>query len=179
MRKCLVVVDYQKDFVDGSLGFPRAEQIGEGIARRIQKARADGEDVIFTLDTHGPEYLNTLEGRKLPVEHCLRGSEGWQLAEPVAREVRDEDLLLEKNTFGSEDLPRLLREGAYDQVELCGLVADICVAANAALARTALPQAEIRVDSRLTASPDEEKYRSALQVLDSLQVDILGQDAAD
>ncbi|MBD5558874.1 MAG: cysteine hydrolase [Clostridia bacterium] len=178
MKKCLVVVDYQNDFVTGSLGFPGAEVIGPAIAARIQKARADGEDVVFTLDTHGPDYLDSHEGRHLPVAHCVHGTDGWQIASPVAGEIRDEDLRLEKDTFGSRDLFEHLRREGYDAVELCGLVTDICVSTNAALARTALPEADIVVDADLTASADPEKFRSALDVLRSLHVDVLHQDAA-
>lgn len=177
MHSCLIVVDYQNDFVSGALGFPQAAAIGPAIAERIQKARAAGEDVIFTLDTHGPDYLDSHEGRNLPVEHCLRGSAGWQIAPPVREEVRDEDLQLEKETFGSSALYEHLRRSAYDKVELCGLVTDICVANNAALARTALPQADIRVDPGLTASADPGKFRSAMDLLSSLQIDV--QEAAD
>ena len=178
MRQCLIVVDYQTDFVDGSLGFPRAAAIGPGIAARIRKARADGEDVIFTCDTHGPDYLNSHEGQCLPIEHCQRGSHGWQIAPPVAGEIRDEDLRLEKNTFGSDALYDFLRSNAYDVVELCGLVTDICVMANAALVRTALPQAEIVVDAALTAAADPARFEAALTILDSLQITVRRQDAA-
>lgn len=172
MPGCLIVVDYQNDFVSGSLGFPRAAEIGSAIAARIQKARASGEDVVFTLDTHGPDYLDSHEGKKLPVVHCLRGSEGWQIASPVASEVRDEDLRFEKETFGSDGLYQHLRQADYDRVELCGLVSDICVAANAALARTALPEADIIVDAALTAAADENSFRSALDTLRSLHIDV-------
>lgn len=178
MPSCLIVVDYQNDFVSGSLGFPGGAAIGPGIAQRIKKARADGEDVIFTCDTHGPEYLETHEGGQLPVEHCIRGSWGHEIAEPVAGEIRDEDLRLEKGTFGSDALFEHLRSHPYDRVELCGLVSDICVTANAALARTALPEADIVVDAGLTAAADPDKYRAALEVLKSLQVDVCGQEAA-
>lgn len=177
MPSCLVVVDYQNDFVNGSLGFPRAAQIGAAIAERIQKARAAGEDIIFTQDTHGLDYLDTHEGQHLPIAHCLRGTEGWRIASPVEAEVRDEDLVLEKGTFGSDALYEHLRRQSYDSVEICGLVSDICVITNAALARTALPEADITVSGALTAAADEEKFRSALNVLRSLHVDV--QEAAE
>lgn len=177
MKKCLIVVDYQNDFVNGSLGFAGAQQIGPRIVERIQTARENKEDVIFTLDTHSGNYLVTHEGKRLPVEHCLRGTSGWEIAEPVRALVRDEDLQFEKETFGSDQLFHHLQRENYDVVELCGLVTDICVAANAALARTALPQADILVDAALTDAADPQKKEAALTTLESLQIDVRRQPA--
>lgn len=171
MAGCLIVVDYQVDFVTGSLGFPEAETIGPDIARRIERAREQGWDVVFTLDTHDAAYLDTHEGKNLPVVHCVRGTQGHQLASPVREQADEErDVFLEKDTFGSRDLLSFVREKGYDAVELCGLVADICVLANAAVVRTALPEAEVCVNASLTASPSKEKYLHALDMMESLQV---------
>ena len=172
MERCLIVVDYQKDFVDGSLGFPGGREIGAGIAGRIRTARERGEDVIFTQDTHEDDYADTHEGKRLPVRHCLRGTPGWEIAEPVAALVRDDDLVLEKETFGSSALFDYLRDRDYREVEICGLVTDICVVANAVLARTALPQADIIVSAALTDAADPKKKEAALEILRSLHVDV-------
>lgn len=172
MEKCLVVVDYQKDFVDGSLGFPGARETGSRIAQRIRTAREQNEEVIFTKDTHNESYLTTHEGKRLPVRHCLRNTPGWEIAGPVAALVRDDDLVLEKETFGSAQLFDYLRSKKYSEVEVCGLVTDICVAANAVLARTALPQADIIVDAALTDTADPDRKEAALAALESLQIDV-------
>lgn len=171
MRGCLIVVDYQEDFVTGSLGFPAAEEIGPRIQARIQQAREEGWDIIFTLDTHPKNYLDTHEGKKLPVAHCIKGTPGHALASPVREAVVAGDLLIEKGTFGSADLLGILQAKDYAQVELCGLVADICVLANATIARTALPQADVVVDASLTAAASEEKLAHALDMMESLQID--------
>ena len=117
MRKALVVVDMQNDFIDGALGTTEAEQ-------------AAGTVLVFTMDTHGADYLQTQEGQKLPVEHCIRGTAGWQIADALQPFVRGAQIV-EKPAFGATDLPALLRE--YDEIELVGLCTDICVISNALL----------------------------------------------
>lgn len=176
MKKLLIVVDYQKDFVDGALGFPGAETLDGPIAARIAAYRAAGDEVIFTLDTHGPDYPNTQEGRKLPVPHCLRDTEGWSLYGETGRSLRPGDPVFEKETFPSLDLADWLREKDYDAVELCGLVSNICVLSNAVMVKAALPQAEITVDARLTAGADRSLHQKALDVLEGLHVTVTGRE---
>ena len=129
--KALVVVDYQVDFVDGALGFPGAEKLEQIILDKIANCRSTGGQVIFTLDTHGEEYLSTAEGRKLPVPHCIKGTPGHALYGRVAEAVKPDDIVIEKPSFGSLELADLLRRLAPEEVELCGLVTDICVISNA------------------------------------------------
>jgi len=171
--KCLIVVDYQVDFVSGALGNEAALALDAGIAARIRQARADGEDVIFTLDTHEPDYLSTREGRYLPVPHCIHATEGHRLYGETARERRGEDAVFCKNTFGSKGLMTHLLNMGYDTVELCGVVTNICVISNAVLAKTALPEADVRVNAALCASNDPELHRKALEVMASFQVEII------
>ena len=178
MKKLLLVVDYQKDFVDGALGFPGAEALDGPIAARIRTYRVTGDDVAFTMDTHEADYLSTQEGRKLPAPHCIRGTPGWALYGQVAG-ARDpkRDMIFEKPTFPSLQLGAWLREQRYGRVELCGLVSHICVLSNAVIAKAALPEAEIVVDARLTASYDPALHEKALDVLEGLQVTVPGRGA--
>ena len=171
--KCLIVVDYQVDFVSGTLGNPAAAALDTAIAARIRQAREAGEDVIFTLDTHEADYLSTREGKYLPVPHCLRGTEGHGLYGATARERRPEDAVFCKETFGSKALFAHLQQKQYDAIELCGVVTNICVISNAVLAKTALPGADVAVNAALCASNDPALHQKALEVMASFQVDII------
>lgn len=172
MKKLLIVVDYQVDFVNGALGFDTAESLADKIAARIKKARAEGEDIIFTLDTHDDNYLNTSEGKKLPIPHCIKGTEGHLLHPSVEALVESEDKIICKPTFGSSELFDYLRESDYKHIELCGLVSDICVISNAVLAKTAIPEAEITVDSSLCDSFDKSKHAAAMTIMESIQITV-------
>ncbi len=168
----LIVIDYQKDFVSGVLGFAGAEKYDAPIAARIARAREAGEDVIFTLDTHDKEYMNTKEGQHLPIPHCLADSDGWQLYGKVAESITAADPVFIKPTFGSLELANHLRERGYARVELCGLVSHICVLSNAVLAKAALPEAEIVVDRALTGAADPTMTDKALDVLQGLHITV-------
>ena len=170
MKQLLIVVDYQKDFVDGALGFPGAEALDGPIAERIAACRAAGGDVAFTLDTHGADYPSTEEGRWLPAPHCLRGSPGWALYGRTGAARQPEDPVFEKATFPSLALGEWLKERDYDAVELCGLVSHICVLSNAVMVKAALPNARITVDARLTASYDPALHEKALDVLEGIHI---------
>ncbi len=174
MKKLLIVVDYQNDFVDGALGFDGAENLDQAICAKIEAYRAEGADVVCTLDTHGApkEYLATSEGRNLPVPHCERGTHGWQLYGRTA-ELLEGARRFEKPAFGCTDLIGFLREGAYDQVELCGLVSNICVISNAVIAKAALPEAQVIVDSACTSCFDPVANEEALRVMEGVQVTVL------
>lgn len=171
--RALVVVDFQNDFVNGALGFAGAELLEPIIVEKINKYHSENGDVFFTLDTHGEDYLNTAEGRKLPVPHCVKGTEGHRLFGAVAECVEEHDIIIEKPSFGSLELAKKLEETGYDEVEFCGLVTDICVVSNVMLAKAALPESTIIVDSRAVASFDREKHEAALAVMRSVQVDVL------
>ena len=173
MKRLLIVVDYQRDFVEGALGFPGAEALDGPIADRIAAYRAAGDDVAFTLDTHGPDYPATEEGQWLPAAHCLRGSPGWSLYGRTGEARRPEDPVFEKETFPSLALGEWLRERDYGQVELCGLVSHICVLSNAVMVKAALPNAHITVDAQLTASYDPALHQKALDVLEGIQIAVL------
>lgn len=170
--KAFIVVDYQRDFVNGSLGFEGAEKLDNKIARRIVRERAEGSEIIFTLDTHGEDYLKTGEGKSLPVCHCIKGSEGHALFGRTAEQCRDGDVQFLKNTYGSMELADYLQMRNFERVELCGLVSNICVFTNAVLARTALPDAEIVVVSSLTDSFDKELQQKSFDVLKGLNIEV-------
>ena len=174
MKKLLIVVDYQTDFVDGALGFPGAVRLEGRIAEKIDAYRAESYDVAFTFDTHGEDYLNTQEGRKLPVAHCIRGSAGWELFGKVKELMKKEDRAFTKPCFGSAELFDFLRESDYDAVELIGVVTSICVISNAVLAKTALPEAEVIVDASCCAGNDAALHEKALDVMEGLQISVTG-----
>lgn len=169
----LVVVDYQIDFVNGSLGFATAKLLEPIIVRKIKEYRKKGGRIIFTFDTHGKDYLQTAEGKKLPVEHCIEGTVGHKLYGKVADCLCEDDIVITKGSFGSLELANFLRNTKYKEVELCGLVTDICVVSNAIIAKAALPESRIIVDSKACASFDIEKHRAALEVMRSVQIDVI------
>ena len=172
MKKCLIVVDYQNDFVTGSLGFEKAEQLDGRIADKIEKYRNGGWEIVFTFDTHKENYLQTNEGRNLPVEHCIKGTDGHKLYGRTAEMQEESDKCFYKPNFGSAELFEYLRCENFDKVELCGVVTNICVISNAVLAKTALPEAEVLVDSACVASNDDSLNKSALDVMKSLQINV-------
>jgi len=178
MKKLLAVIDYQKDFVDGALGFEGAEALSARIAEKIRLYRAEGGTVAFTFDTHGADYLDTHEGRLLPVPHCIEGTEGWRLYGEIAKLVQPSDRQFNKPAFGSLELMNYAVEEQFDSVELVGLVSNICVVANAELIRAALPEAEVTVDAACTASNDARLNAAALDVLRSTHVRVIN-DGAD
>lgn len=170
--QALVVVDYQNDFVTGSMGFAGAEKLEPVILRKIDDYRKKGGAVIFTLDTHEKDYSTTAEGDFFP-PHCIKGSFGEQLYGKVAKAVNPEDTLIYKHSYGSLELGYLLREKGYESVELCGLVTDICVLSNGVIARTALPESRIIVDSRACAGGDISAHKRGLETMRGLRIDII------
>ena len=173
VSKLLIVVDYQNDFVTGSLGFPKAAALEHGIAERIQEYKARGDDVVFTLDTHGGDYSHTQEGRNLPVPHCMRGTEGWKLYGAIAALCDASTPRFEKGAFGSLALANYLASKDYESVELVGVVSNICVVSNAVLAKAALPEARVIVDAACTASHDDRLNEATLDVMQGLQIEVL------
>ena len=172
MKKCLVVVDYQNDFVSGSLGFEKAKELDSKIANLIEKYHNNSDDVVFTLDTHYDDYMNTIEGKSLPVPHCIKGTIGHNLYGKVSHSVKESDLLFEKNTFGSGKLFEYLKNNRYSSIELVGVVTNICVISNAVIAKTAQPETEIIVNKNLVASNDDKLNDEALSVMSSFQIKI-------
>lgn len=174
MKKLLVVVDYQNDFVDGALGFSGAEKLDGPICEKISQYRTEPDsDIIFTLDTHGKNYLSTQEGKNLPTPHCIAGTHGWELYGKTGEMCAEEDIVIEKPSFGSLELMDIAEENGYEQIELVGLVSNICVVSNAILLKTALPEAEIIVDAACTASFDPALNEKCLDVMEGLQIKVI------
>lgn len=173
MQDILIVVDMQKDFVDGSLGTVEARAIVDLLAEKI---KGHVGPILFTQDTHEQDYLDTQEGRLLPVEHCIRGTEGWQIIPELAS--LGSFPVLEKNTFGSKDLVRVLlamdEEEGIRSITLAGLCTDICVISNALLIKAYLPEAEIIVDASCSAGVTPESHRTALDAMRACQISIQG-----
>lgn len=173
MKKLLVVVDYQNDFVHGTLGFEGAADLDLRIAEKIRLYRQNNDDVAFTFDTHEENYLSTQEGQKLPIPHCIKNTDGWKLFGITATLRQDSDRYFEKPAFGSDGLYEWLKAADYTSVELVGLVSSICVVSNAVLAKTALPEAEIIIDARCTAAADSNIHQAALDVMSGLQMTVI------
>lgn len=169
MKKLLIVVDYQNDFVNGSLGFEEALKLEEIILKKIDEYN----DIIFTLDTHFDDYMSTKEGEKLPIPHCIKGTVGHELFGKVKEKANKALKIFEKNTFPSLDLANYLKDKDYDYVEICGLVSNICVISNAVMVKSALPNATIVVDSKATSCAFPKLNEEALDILESIHVDVL------
>lgn len=173
MKRFLIVVDMQKDFVDGALGTAEAQAIVPAAAKKIK----DFEGGIFvTLDTHFENYMETSEGRHLPVPHCVKGTDGWQLNKAVADVLSEKEYTaVEKYTFGAANLPSLIKDAAGEEsfsAELIGLCTDICVVSNALLLKAHFPEAEISVDSSCCAGVTPGLHKAALETMKSCQIEI-------
>lgn len=174
MKRFLVAVDLQKDFVDGALGTNEAQAIVPNAVKKIKNF--DGK-IFVTFDTHSENYLSTAEGKKLPVTHCVKGTDGWQLNANIRKALGGKDYIsVEKPTFGSVDLPKLIEKeanGEEFEIELIGLCTDICVVSNALLLKANFPEAPIAVDSSCCAGVTPQAHKSALDTMKSCQIDIL------
>ena len=179
MSKLLVVVDYQKDFVDGALGYAGAETLEGALYDKVQAALADGWKVLFTRDTHAPDYLDTREGRFLPVPHCLKGSEGWHLYGKLAEfEAAGNEAIafVDKPTFGSMELPgaaRALCGGEPEEIALCGVVTNICVVSNAVVLHSAFLSSTITLLKDLCGTPDAAAGQKVFDLLAGMGYNVI------
>ncbi len=173
MRKVLIVVDMQNDFVDGALGTKEAQAIVAPMAEKIKQF--DG-DVIATLDTHFENYMETSEGKRLPVPHCIKGTDGWQINKTVLEALQEKGYeAIEKRTFGSVDLPKLLADRYGDEtlfIELAGLCTDICVVSNALLLKAHFPETEITVDAGCCAGVTPQSHNAAIETMRMCQINM-------
>ena len=172
MRKILVVVDMQNDFIDGALGTQEALTIVENVKAKIKEY--DEQDIFVTMDTHTPDYLNTQEGRNLPVEHCIKGTEGWLIRSDIA-ELLDGASVYEKPTFGSVTLAKDIAgiAAAEDiEIEIIGLCTDICVVSNALLLKAVMPEVPISVDPACCAGVTPGSHEAALKTMQMCQIKI-------
>ena len=169
MKKLLVVVDMQKDFIDGTLGTKEAVEI---VPRVIEKIASWDGDVVFTRDTHQEEYLETNEGLNLPVQHCIEGTPGWEIDSGVLNAAKGEKKIYNKVTFGSKELAMDLLNEDAEEVELIGLCTDICVISNALLIKAFLPEAKISVDASCCAGVTDKSHKNALEAMKVCQIEV-------
>ena len=170
MKKALIVIDMQNDFVFDALGSADAQKILPNVIKRIEKARADGEQVIFTRDTHENDYLTTQEGRKLPVPHCIKGTRGWAICDGL---YQSGDVVFDKPVFGSIELAKYLQQKSFDSIEFIGVCTDICVVSNVLLAKAVCLQTEVFVCENCCAGLSKDKHNAALETMRSCQVTVL------
>lgn len=171
MKNVLIVVDMQKDFIDMALGTPEALLTVEPVIALIKDPSFD--TVIATMDTHGEDYMETYEGKHLPVIHCVKGTEGWQINDDVKAALEERNAqIIEKPTFGSENLIALLKEEKPESVTFCGLCTDICVISNALMTRAALDGTPMYVCKDACAGVTPAKHEAALEVMASCQIEI-------
>lgn len=172
MGKVLIVIDMQNDFITGSLGTPEAQAIVPKVKARIDEYVANRNKVIFTRDTHFGGYLQTNEGRHLPIPHCILRSRGWQIPEDIDIPEFDH---IDKFTFGYCDW---INYGIYfdDDIEIVGVCTDICVISNALILKTKFPAAKITVDASCCAGTSVENHKKAIDVMKNCQIDIVGED---
>ncbi len=168
MKKTLIVVDMQNDFIDGSLGTVEAVAIVPNVKEKIQKYVANGDRIIFTRDTHQVDYLSTPEGKKLPVEHCIEGTKGWEIAEGLYVEG---SLIVNKPSFGYTKWTEVL--GNEDALEVIGLCTDICVVSNVLILKALYPNVAISVDSSCCAGVTKESHEAALTTMKMCQIDVI------
>lgn len=169
MKKTLIVIDMQNDFIDGSLGTKEAQAIVPNVKKKIEEYKARGDEIIFTRDTHFDRYLETNEGKHLPVKHCIRGTHGWQISNEIGAGAGYD--VIDKITFGYD------RWAGYDfeDVELIGLCTDICVVSNALILKAFFPEIDITVDASCCAGVTPESHKAALEVMKSCQINVMGE----
>ena len=167
MKKTLIVVDMQKDFIDGSLGTKEAVAIVDNVKKKIKEYQENGDEIIFTRDTHQIDYLNTNEGKHLPVEHCIEGTDGWKIREEL--EVQGA-IYINKPTFGYLNWD----EYNLEEVELIGLCTDICVVSNALIIKAMYPEIKVTVDASCCAGVTPESHAAALTTMKMCQVEVIG-----
>ena len=174
MHNILIVVDVQNDFVDGSLGTKEAVSIIPNVCSKIKNFEGD---IYVTKDTHFDNYLNTSEGKKLPIEHCVKERDGWQLNEYVERALSDKEYtIIEKNSFGSLELPDIIRQKYSNldfQIEIVGLCTDICVVSNALILKANFPENEIKVDASCCAGVTVKSHNASLLTMKMCQIDVI------
>lgn len=171
MNKVIIVVDMQNDFVDGSLGTKEAQAMLPHLVQKLARVQESyNVDLVFTMDTHNEDYLQSAEGKKLPVEHCIKGTLGWKIVSQLQAFKEVAKAVVEKPTFGSTELPGLVAN--YDEIELVGLCTDICVISNALLLKAFYPEKKISVDPSCCAGVTPESHENALSAMKMCQIDI-------
>lgn len=168
MKKTLIVVDMQNDFIDMALGTKEAVAIVPNVKAKIEEYVKNGNEIIYTRDTHSEDYLDTSEGKKLPVPHCIKGTKGWEIADGLYVEGCK---IIDKPNFG---WPHWNNE-AFENVEIIGLCTDICVVSNALIIKAMFPDAKVKVDRTCCAGVTPESHNAALVTMQMCQIDVIGE----
>ncbi len=169
--KVLCVIDMQNDFIDGALGTKEAVAIVDKVKEKIALYRKNGDRIIFTRDTHGEDYLDTAEGKKLPVPHCIKGTDGWQITSELDTQGCE---IIDKPTFGSYELAEAVAQTEnLEEVELLGLCTDICVISNAMLIKAKVYETPVTVDGTASAGVTPESHLNALESMKMCQIGII------
>ena len=168
MKKTLIVVDMQNDFIDMALGTKEAVAIVPKVKEKIAAYVKNGDEIIYTRDTHGENYLDTPEGKKLPVPHCIKGTPGWQIADGLYVEGSK---IIDKPNFGWPNW----KEESLEEVELIGLCTDICVVSNALIIKAVFPDAVVKVDKTCCAGVTPASHEAALTTMGMCQIDVIGE----
>ena len=184
MKKVLIVVDMQNDFIDGALGTPEAQAIVPNVKKKIEEYKAQGYDVVFTRDTHQENYLETAEGKKLPVKHCIENTHGWEISKELNTSVAKN--IINKPNFGFIDWIDYLSdfetvedgmvETMPEKIEIIGLCTDICVVSNALILKAIYPETEITVDANCCAGVTPESHKAALLTMKMCQINVINED---
>lgn len=171
MKKILIIIDMQNDFITGSLANQDAQKIVKPICKYVEKF--DGDYIYLTRDTHGTDYLKTPEGKKLPIEHCIKNTEGWEIDSSIQKAISTKrHSIINKPTFGSlEWLKR--KDLKRAEILICGTCTDICVVSNAVIIKAAYPQANVKVLGNLCAGLTKEKHNAALETMKSCQIEVI------
>ncbi len=168
MKKTLVVVDMQKDFIDGALGTKEAVAIVDNVKKKIAKYKENGDEIIFTRDTHQENYMETNEGKHLPVPHCIEGTDGWEIGEGLEVEGA---LYIDKPSFGYMNW----KDYNLEEVEIIGLCTDICVVSNALIIKATFPEIKVTVDASCCAGVTPKTHQAALETMKMCQVEVIGE----
>lgn len=169
MKKTLIVIDMQRDFINGALGTREAEAIVERVKEKILQYEKNGHEILYTRDTHQENYLETMEGKYLPVVHCVEGSEGWQIAGELPVEGRE---IIDKPSFGYTDWAKY----NFEEIEIVGLCTDICVVSNALILKAFFPEIKITVDASCCAGVTVESHKAALLTMKMCQIEVVGEE---
>lgn len=168
MKRTLIVVDMQNDFIDGALGTKEAQAVVPNVKKKIEEYKVRGDEIIFTRDTHYDDYLETNEGKHLPIKHCIKGTQGWQIADGLDVE---ESSHINKLTFGWLNW----KQCGFKEVELVGLCTDICVVSNALILKATFPEINITVDASCCAGVTPESHQAALTTMKMCQINVIGE----
>lgn len=167
--KTLIVIDMQNDFISGALGTKEAQAIVPNVKKKIEEYEARGDEIIFTRDTHQSDYLDTNEGKHLPVKHCIDGTYGWQIADELYWAPRP---IVDKPTFGNLNWKIWFD---FEEIEIVGLCTDICVVSNALILKAMYPEINITVDASCCAGVTPESHKAALTTMKMCQINVIGE----